>query len=90
MKSEKMLTWIVIIAILFFAFRHMNRSRSRLPNSVHNVKPYGGWNLYGQSSRKPIPYPHLFDEGPAVPRGASEWLLDGFSVGGQCGKRVNE
>ena len=84
MKTEKILTWIVIIAILYFAFRHMNRSQ--LPSYIFNAKPYGGWNLYGQSSRKPIPYPHLFDAGPQVPSGAPEWLLDGFRVGGPCGK----
>ena len=84
MKSEKMLTWIVIIAVLYFAFRHMIGPP---PPPLHrfNAKPYGGWNLYGQASRRPLPYPHLFDAGPKVPHGAPEWLLDGFRVGGECG-----
>jgi len=56
-------------------------NRSSVVRSAYNVNPYGGWNLYGQSSRRPLPYPHLFDAGPKVPRGAPEWLLDGFSVG---------
>ena len=73
MNSEKMLTWIVILAILYFIFRHVNRSS--VVRRAYNVRPYGGWNLYGQSRRRPLPYPHLFDAGPKAPRGAPEWLL---------------
>ena len=84
MKSEKMLTWIVIIAILYFVFRHVNRLPA-VARSAYNVKPYGGWNLYGQAKGRPLPYPHLYNAGPKVPAGAPEWLLDGFSVGaGGC------
>ena len=72
MKSEKMLTWIVIIAVLYFVFGRVDSSSSV---RAYNVNPYGGWNLYGQSSRRPLPYPHLFDEGPKVPGGAPEWIL---------------
>ena len=72
MKTEKMLTWIVIIAILYFVFRHVDRSSVK---RKYNVNPYGGWNLYGKSRRRPLPYPHLLNAGPKAPRGAPEWLL---------------
>tara|TARA_B100000575_G_C22632680_1_gene390978 strand:+ start:126 stop:368 length:243 start_codon:yes stop_codon:yes gene_type:complete len=78
LDSEKLLVGIVILILLYYAFKHINfASRPR-----YFVRPSLPWNnvLYGKANsrrdkRIPLPYPHLTGNGPSVPQGAPEWLL---------------
>ena len=75
MKTETIVAIAILLGIFYISMNRINL-RSR-PTYVYNTRPYVGWNnvLYGKSSRKPIPYPHLVGDGPKVPSGSPEWLI---------------
>ena len=75
MKTETFVAIAIILGIFYLSMNRVNLHTR--PTYVYKVNPYVGWNnvLYGKASRKPIPYPHLVSDGPAIPSGAPGWLI---------------